>query len=171
MAAELGISERVHFMGARRDVAERMAAAQLFLLISNWEGFPRSILEAMRARLPVVASDVGGSRESVFESETGFLIPRGDAATLTSRLRLLLSDPDLRVRMGAAGRQRYEERFVAQRMFQRTFAVYDEVLRGKATRVPVRPLPEGAHWGAEGDGVSIPAGSEGYAAPRPSLPV
>jgi glycosyltransferase involved in cell wall biosynthesis len=129
LAERLGVSERVHFAGARRDVAHRLASAQLFLLISNWEGFPRSILEAMRARLPVVASDVGGSRESVVDGETGFLVPRGNATMLAARLRMLLSDASLRARMGTRARHRYEEHFTAQRMFQRTLNVYEAVLQ------------------------------------------
>ena len=172
MAGRLGLSERVHFLGARRDVAERMASSQLFLLISNWEGFPRSILEAMRARLPVVASDVGGSRESVVEGQTGFIIARGDAGTLAARLRLLLTDAALRARMGAAGRQRYEERFVAQRMFQRTLEVYEGVLRRKpkyATKAG--SLSDGVFRAPESDGVRIPANAEAYAGPGSSLPV
>ena len=156
MAGQLGLAERVHFVGARRDVAERLASAQLFLLISNWEGFPRSILEAMRARLPVVASDVGGCRESVFDAETGFIVPRGDARMLASRLRALLSDSALRARMGAAGRRRYEQYFTAQRMFQRTLEVYEEVLRSKPKYAAVaRSLSAEVPREAPPDGMTV----------------
>jgi glycosyltransferase involved in cell wall biosynthesis len=161
MAGRLGLLERVHFAGARRDVAERLASAQLFLLISNWEGFPRSILEAMRARLPVVASDVGGSRESVVDAETGFIIPRGDARTLAARLRVLLSDSALRARMGAAARHRYEKYFTAQRMFERTLEVYEGVLRSKPKYAALAPsLSAGALREAPRDGVAVLAPAE-----------
>jgi len=125
----LGISDRVHFLGARRDVAERLACQQAFLLISNWEGFPRSILEAMRAGLPVVASDVGGVREAVVDGSTGLLVPRGNPDALRERLDVLLQDPTLRSRFGQAGRARYEERFTFDRMLEQTLAIYRDVIR------------------------------------------
>lgn len=161
LASRLGLAERVHFVGARRDVAERLRSAQLFLLIANWEGFPRSILEAMRAQLPAVASDVGGSRESVVDGETGFVIPRGDARTLAARLRLLLSDSALRARMGAAGRHRYEEHFTAQRMFERTLQVYKGVLESKpAYAALARALSSGRAREGRRDRGNVPAPSE-----------
>jgi glycosyltransferase involved in cell wall biosynthesis len=124
----LGLAARVTFLGSRRDVPARLAEAQVFLLTSKWEGFPRSILEAMRAGLPVVASDVGGVKESVVDGVTGFVIPRGDADCLRACLRQLITSPELRVRMGAAGRARYEEMFTFDRLVERTTQVYALVL-------------------------------------------
>lgn len=136
-AARLGLADRVRFLGDRRDVAERLAEAQVFVLATNWEGLPRSILEAMRAGLPVVASDVGGVREAVADGETGFLVPRGDAEALRDRLARLLADPALRRRMGEAGRRRYEAEFTFERMFEQTLAVYEAVLaEARARRSP-----------------------------------
>jgi glycosyltransferase involved in cell wall biosynthesis len=128
LVRNLGLTARVTFLGFRRDVPERLATAQVFLLISKWEGFPRSILEAMRAGLPVVASDVGGVRESVLEGTTGFVIPRGDTARLRECLRQLIASPQLRAGMGAAGRARYEEMFTFDRLVERTTKVYKSVL-------------------------------------------
>jgi glycosyltransferase involved in cell wall biosynthesis len=128
MVKTFGLEERVRFLGAREDVADILSKAQLFLLISNWEGFPRSILEAMRAGLPVVASDVGGARESVADCVTGFLIPRKDSALLRDRLRTLLRDPQLRICFGEAGRKRYEESFTFDKMYEKTLQVYRQVL-------------------------------------------
>jgi glycosyltransferase involved in cell wall biosynthesis len=125
----LALASRVTFLGFRRDVPQRLAEAQLFLLISKWEGFPRSILEAMRAGLPVVASDVGGVKESVVDGTTGFVIPRGDALRLRECLRQLITNSDLRVTMGQAGRTRYEEKFTFDRLVERTTKVYESVLR------------------------------------------
>lgn len=127
LAQGLGIVERVRFLGARIDVAEQLARAQVFLLITNWEGFPRTILEAMRAGLPVVASDVGGVSESVLDGTTGFLVPRGDVETLQARLALVLQDPSLRTRLGRAGRTRYEERFTLARMLEKTLGIYSHL--------------------------------------------
>jgi glycosyltransferase involved in cell wall biosynthesis len=131
LVQSLGLTSRVTFLGFRRDVSERLAEAQLFLLLSKWEGFPRSILEAMRAGLPVVASDVGGVKESVVDGLTGFVIPRGDTAHLRECLRKLITSPELRVRMGEAGRARYEEKFTFDRLVERTTKVYESVLGGR----------------------------------------
>lgn len=128
LVQSLDLTSRVTFLGFRRDVSERLAEAQLFLLISKWEGFPRSILEAMRAGLPVVASDVGGVRESVVDGTTGFVIPRGDVARLRESLCKLIVSPELRISMGKAGRAHYEANFTFDRLVERTTKVYESVL-------------------------------------------
>ena len=127
-AESLGLGGRVRFFGVRHDVPELLAQCHVFVLASNWEGLPLTILEAMRAGLPVVASDVGGVREAVADGETGFVVPRGDEVFLRERLRLLLASPELRARMGAAGYARWRQQFTLERMLARTQAVYREVL-------------------------------------------
>lgn len=128
----LDLKSRVTFLGFRRDVPDRIAEAQVFLLISKWEGFPRSILEAMRAGLPVVASDVGGVKESVVDGMTGFVIPPGDSDRLRECLRKLLTSAELRVSMGEAGRARYEDKFTFDRLVDQTVKVYESVVGRKA---------------------------------------
>jgi len=128
LVASLGLGSRVRFTGFCADVPSRLADAQLFVLASKWEGFPRSILEAMRAGLPVIASDVGGVRESVRDGETGFIVPPGEVDALRDRLRVLLTSPAQRLRMGAAGRALYERRYSMERLVAETTAVYDAVL-------------------------------------------
>ena len=143
LAGELGLADRIHFAGYRDDVPSRLAAAQVFVLATKWEGFPRAILEAMRAGLPVIASEVGGVRESVRDGENGYVVACGDVEALRTRLRALLSDPDLRGRMGAASRSLYEDRFGLERLLTQTIAIYDTVL-GDALGGPhvrTRPLP------------------------------
>jgi glycosyltransferase involved in cell wall biosynthesis len=142
LAATLGIAHRITFWGARRDVAERVAAAQVFLLSSNFEGFPLSVLEGMRAGLPVVASDVGGTSESVVEGETGFLVARGDVAGFRERLGTVIADADLRRRLGARGRRRFEQEFTLERCFTNTFAVYQDVLHARPHAAQVRLAEE-----------------------------
>lgn len=127
LAATLGIRDRIHFSGACRDIPERLATAQVFVLTSNWEGFPLTVLEAMRAGLPVIASDVGGVSEAVKDGVTGFLVPRGELEALVDRLRVLLREPALRERMGRQGRNRYQVEFTFDRMFERTLSVYREL--------------------------------------------
>ena len=123
------MASRICFLGLREDVPELLAGSQLCLLISNWEGFPRSILEALRSGLPVIASDVGGVREAVVDGETGFLVPQRDEDCLRDRLRRLITDAELRVRMGAAARAHYEENFTFDRLLKQTLALYEATLR------------------------------------------
>ncbi len=129
-ARTLGL-RNVTFLGTRDDVPDLLARSHVFVLPTKWEGFPISILEAMRAGLPVIASDVGGVREAVGEGETGFLVPRGDAATLRKRLELLLKNSELRAHLGAEGRRRFEAHFGLERMLKKTRAVYDDALSAK----------------------------------------
>jgi glycosyltransferase involved in cell wall biosynthesis len=128
LSHRLGLADRVQFWGQRMDVAARLAESQVALLITKWEGFPRSILEAMRAGLPVIASAVGGVAESVRDGETGFTVPREDVVVLRDRLMKLLTNPDLRCRMGRRARERYEHEFMLARTVSRTLAVYHEIL-------------------------------------------
>ena len=134
LAAELGLAPRVRFLGVRDDVDRILTGADLFALISRWEGLPRSILEAMRNALPVVACDVGGVAEAVSEGETGFVVPPGDVDRLVARLRPLLGDPELRRRMGAAGRRRFEAGFRFEQMLDNTLAIYERMLAEAAPR-------------------------------------
>lgn len=128
MARELGLADRVQFLGYRKDVPELMAAADMYVLASNWEGLPRSIIEAMRAGLATVSSDVGGCRELVVEGETGHLAARGDATALVRHLAALIDRPDQRRRLGAKARRRFEDEFTFETMFRRTLSVYRTVL-------------------------------------------
>lgn len=132
LSEQLGISERTNFLGLRNDVGSIMAKASIFVLASNWEGFPRSILEAMRAGLPVIASAVGGTSESVHDGVTGFVVPRGDAGALNEKLSLLMRSPELRKELGAAGKAEFEARFRFDRMARETLSVYRNVLADKA---------------------------------------
>lgn len=128
LSLELGIEDKVMFLGERKDVANLLTESDVFVLTSKWEGFPRSILEAMRAGLPVIASDVGGCKEAVIEGETGFLIHREDEAALKQRLKELIDDPYLRNKMGQAGAQRFLDNFTFDIMFKKTFEVYQQVM-------------------------------------------
>ena len=107
----LGLSGRVRLAGERRDVPELLAAADVFVLPSASEGLPVSVLEAMAAGLPVIASRVGGVPEQVSDGETGLLVEPGDPSDLTAALDRLIADPSLRRRLGAAGRARAEQAF------------------------------------------------------------
>jgi glycosyltransferase involved in cell wall biosynthesis len=129
MCRRYGLQGRVRFLGHRDDVAVDLSLANVFCLISHWEGFPRSTLEAMRAGLPCVISDVGGACEAVVEGETGFCVPRGNADAVAEKLNLLAASPSIRTAMGQAGRARYLEAFTFGRMFEQTHSLYEEVLK------------------------------------------
>jgi glycosyltransferase involved in cell wall biosynthesis len=123
-ARELGLEDRCTFAGNRGDVPELLRRSSIFALPTRWEGFPLSTLEAMRAGLPVVASDVGGVREAVIHGENGFLLDQTDAQGFQEALERLLADPALRERMARCGRRMFEERFTAGQMLEKTFGLY-----------------------------------------------
>ncbi len=127
-ARRLGIQERVEFLGERRDIPELLSQSHVFLLATNWEGFPLSILEAMRAGLPVVSTDAGGVREAIVPGETGFVLPNNDPSTWCACLQSLLDSPALRQRLGDAARSRYESLFTLSGMARQTLAVYRAVV-------------------------------------------
>jgi glycosyltransferase involved in cell wall biosynthesis len=129
LSQRLGLAERIQFWGQRNDVDVRLSEAQVALLITNWEGFPRSILEAMRAGLPVIASAVGGTAESVRDGETGFTVPQADVEGLRRRLKQLLDNPELRATMGANARRLYERNFTLTHTVEKTLAIYKEIVR------------------------------------------
>jgi glycosyltransferase involved in cell wall biosynthesis len=128
MVRELGLAQRVSFLGYRKDVPELMAAADVYVLASNWEGLPRSIIEAMRAGLATISSDVGGCREMVRDGETGYLVPRGDAAALAGRMADLIGDRQQQRILGANARRLFEQHFLFDNMFGGTLALYEEIL-------------------------------------------
>ena len=128
LVEEREMTNRVKFLGYCDNVAEQLANSQIFVLISNWEGFPRTIIEAMRAGLPVVASNVGGVGEAVVDGVTGYCVPCGDGNTLQNRLSHLADNSELRQKMGNAGRQKYESEFTFERMFDKTYKLYEQVV-------------------------------------------
>jgi glycosyltransferase involved in cell wall biosynthesis len=134
LAGQLGIRERVEFKGSRGDVPEILAQSDVFVLASKTETLPISILEAMRAGLPVIASDVGGVSEEVVDGETGLLVRAGSVEELSGALTCLLADKTLRLAMGRAGRKRFEKIFQADAMIDRTRALYEEVLEERFAR-------------------------------------
>lgn len=135
MSRELGIGHRVNFLGALEpdQVEKLLSNSSIFVLSSRWEGLPLVIIEAMRAELPVVATDVGGVSEAVIDGETGYLIAPGDAGGLRSRLKKLMDSQDLRRKMGKAGRARYEKYFTVERMLRETAKVYEGVFAQNST--------------------------------------
>jgi glycosyltransferase involved in cell wall biosynthesis len=135
-AQRLGLGSTVEFLGDRWDVAEILAESSVFALASKWEGFPISILEAMRAGLPVLATSTGGVKEAVRHGGTGLLVPPGDLGQFREALGVLLASRELRERYGMAGRLLFEQHFRVEAMLSKTFDVYEDVLRDGLTGVP-----------------------------------
>jgi glycosyltransferase involved in cell wall biosynthesis len=133
LTESLGLAGRVHFRGAVPSAAAILAEAQIFALSSRSEGFPRSILEAMRAGVPVVASGVGGVAEAVRHGHNGYVVPRQSVVPMRQALESLIGDPFRRAGFGAAGRRDYEEKFTFGRMFAETLATYQQVMGAPET--------------------------------------
>jgi len=132
--ARLGLADLFHVLGLRDDVPKLLAAADVFLLTSRWEGLPRVLPQAMAAGLPVVATAVDGSPEAVSEGETGYLCPPGDVEALAARLLHLIENPTLARAMGRAGRERVTPEFDVRDMVSRIAALYDEILQPGSPR-------------------------------------
>ncbi len=128
LAKELQIEDKTTFLGPRSDIPELLSSNDVFILTTNYEGFPISILEAMRAGLPVIATDVGGVGEAIIDGVTGYLVPRGNSKAVRERIEILARNPELRRKMGEAGRRRFLEHFTSQEMLNKTFSLYEEVL-------------------------------------------
>jgi glycosyltransferase involved in cell wall biosynthesis len=126
----LGLSARVHFLGARRDLGDLLEAIDLFVMPSLWEGLPLSMVLAMGAGLPVVASRVAGIPEVVKNGVTGLLVPPGDVSALGSALARLVSDPALRHALGAAAAAFVRPRFGVDGYVDAVTGLYDRLLSG-----------------------------------------
>ena len=136
--AELGLGERVRFLGARSDVADLMTACDLFVLSSSREGLSVTLLEAMRAGRAALATDVGGNREAVLDGVTGRVVPVGDTSRMAAALSDLLGSPERLAELGAAGRARWASLFTARQMVERTESLY----RGALARHGRAPEPK-----------------------------
>ncbi len=123
---DLGLEGKIDFLGNRSDVVTLLSKSQFFVLTSFWEGFPLTIIEAMRAGLPVIVSNVGGVSEAVLDEETGYVISSHEE--LVSSLKILISSPDLRVKMGKKGLIRYKENFTFEQMYNKTLDVYTNII-------------------------------------------
>ena len=122
----------VQLLGPRRDVANLINAADVFVLSSRQEGFPITILEAMAAGKPVVATDVGGCAEAVVDGKTGLIVPPEDPHALAEALRRVLTHPEEARRMGEAGRRRVLANFTIEHMIDQHVEVYERVIAGRA---------------------------------------
>lgn len=131
-AHELGVVKRCLFVGYQEDVARFYSAIDALLLPSANEGTPVSVIEALAARRPAVATRVGGTPDVIRDGVDGFLVEAGDADALSDRLAELAADPERRARMGAAGRERVLGRYAVERLVDDVDRLYRELLASRA---------------------------------------
>lgn len=131
LAEDLGIEQKVHFLGKRGDIPRILSSLNVSVLCSTSEGFSNVILESMAAAKPVVATDVGGSPEIVIDGVTGYLVPPANSHELAKGIMEILKDEQKARKMGEAGRDEVKRRFSVERMVAEHEKLYDSLLAGK----------------------------------------
>ena len=132
LARRMGLEGQMHFPGLRRDAPRLMAAFDVFMLSSIYEGLPVAVLEAMALARPIVAMRVGGLPGVVQDGRHGYLVDPDDPEALADRVLHLLRNPSIRRAMGEAARARVQEAYSIEQMVRATEDVYVEVLGGKS---------------------------------------
>ncbi len=127
-AKEVGMADRVHFLGVRRDVPDLLRAADLFALTSVSEAASLTLLEAMAASRPVVVTDVGGNPEIVRDGVDGLLVPRGDDSACAKAMLRLLADPETAKRMGQSGSHRVAQRYTLNNTISAYHQLYKKLV-------------------------------------------
>lgn len=138
-AQSLGVSSAVTFTGNRPDIEDVLAATDISVLTSDFEGFPNALIEAMSIGICVVSTDYPGIDELVTDGREGFVVPRNNAGAMASKICQLLDDAELRQRTGATGLKMVEGRLSPPRMALNLISVYDQYT-GK--QHPCRQHPE-----------------------------
>jgi glycosyltransferase involved in cell wall biosynthesis len=124
---ELGLTNRVHFLGLRRDIPDVLGAADIFALSSDYEGNPLSVIEAMAAGLPVISTVAGGVPELLQNGKEGFIVQPGRVEEFSEAMMTLLNDPTLRRSMGSSAAARARENFDVSAMVRAYEELYDEM--------------------------------------------
>jgi len=124
----LDLEQKVELLGEVTQTTEYLAKADIFVLSSNYEGLPLSVLEAMSMGLPVIATDVGGVKEAVLNEQTGLLSVRKDAMQFAKNIAKLESRPELRKQYGERAQSHYAQNFTADRMVRELESIYRELL-------------------------------------------
>ena len=143
-ARDLGVEERVEILGwiGDKQKADLLSTASIYALPSFAEGMPMSMLEAMSAGLPIVATPVGGIPDVIDDGEEGLLVPEGDVPALRNALGTLLGDPELRRRMGSRGRGRFAASFSSSAVLPKLGRIYGDLGVQRRSRKPLAVLRE-----------------------------
>jgi len=131
VARDLNIKRDVYFLGKRTDVPTIISNLDVSVLSSTNEGFSNVIMESMAAGKPVVATNVGGSREMVTDGVTGYLVPPADSQSMAGAIINLLQNPDKAMAMGSAGREVVKERFTVETMVKKYEELYFSLLKDR----------------------------------------
>ncbi len=135
LTTDLGIQERVHFLGIRKDVPRLMSAADGYVMSSAWEGLPMVLLEAAASSLPIVATDVGGNREIVCDGISGFLVPGRNPTALAEAMMAMERLPnESRRAMGSAGRTHVSKHYSLSAVVDKWEAIYRSLLEKQYNR-------------------------------------
>jgi glycosyltransferase involved in cell wall biosynthesis len=129
LAIQLGVRDKVDFLGLRDDVWRLMLAADCLVLPSRWEGLPMVILEAMARAKPVIASAVGGIPEVIKDGVTGWLVPPEDPLALAETVNRVLSSPEMACSVGCAARELITTKFSIDVTAHRTLELYEKLLK------------------------------------------
>jgi glycosyltransferase involved in cell wall biosynthesis len=129
LVEHLGLKNQIHFLGEIRNVSNLLNSVDIFVLISDREGLPISILEAMRAGLPVIASDVGGISELIQDQKNGFLIQNNQFDLIINCLQKLINSESLREQRGMTNRKIFEEKFTNEKMLKSLRQVYVDCMK------------------------------------------
>ena len=127
MIIQKGLQNKVKLLGAKNNVEKYLNKCDIFILCSLWEGFPRSILEAMRSSMPIIATNVGGCSESVIDSYNGFLFNPRDVSALSKYISLFLDDFPLIRKFGTRSFKIFESKFTFQKMYKKTLKIYKNI--------------------------------------------
>jgi glycosyltransferase involved in cell wall biosynthesis len=137
-ACELGLPpDEVRFLGTRGDVAQILWQSSMQVLSSDFEGCANVILEGMAAGLPVITTPAGDAAKTVQDGSTGFVVPFDDTERMAERIVHLARSPELRRKLGRAGRRRVEELYSYDRLAGRLFSIYREVASQQGKHLPL----------------------------------
>ncbi len=139
-AQRVGVADRTHFIGFQRDIPNILAALDIFAQPSLWEGLPVSLIEALAAGKPIVASDIEGNREIVDDGVTGVIVPPADSRALADALVDLALRPERAQHLGRNARHAAKERFSEERMVRQVLATYDRLLASAPRQTAPRPV-------------------------------
>ena len=132
LISQYNLPNNMFLLGWREDIPEILSAIDVFALTSLWEGLPISVLEAFASHKPVVATDTGGVREVVFENKTGFLAPLGDVKAMAEKVKILLNDKSLRLKMGDNAHSSLGVSYRVDYMVNSTKDLYENLIVARA---------------------------------------
>ena len=132
LISKYNLRRNMFLLGWRDDIPEILSAIDVFVLTSLWEGLPISVLEAIVSGRPVVATDTGGIKEAVFESKTGFLVPQGDVKAMAGKVKILLNDKSLRLKIGDNAHSGLGVSYRLDCMVSSTKELYENLLAARA---------------------------------------